>query len=63
MTKTSLGFAIEWDGNGPYAEFEQGIRFSIFARAGLPGLLGETPGYPEGLNGHLQAGHRSAALR
>ena len=50
-----LGFEIEWDGNGPYAEFKhEGIRFSMFARAGLPDLLGETPGYPEGLNGTFE---------
>ncbi|MGQ9780534.1 MAG: VOC family protein [Bacillota bacterium] len=58
-----LGFEIEWDGNGPYAEFKhEGIRFSMFERAGLPGLLGGDPGVSERPKRHLRAGHRSAAL-
>jgi catechol 2,3-dioxygenase-like lactoylglutathione lyase family enzyme len=50
-----LGVDIEWDGNGPYAEFKhEGIRFSMYERAQLPGLLGETPTYPSGLNGTFE---------
>ncbi len=50
-----LGVEIEWDGKGPYAEFKHaGIRFSMYARAELPALLGQTPGYPAGLNGTFE---------
>ena len=50
-----LGVEIEWDGRGPYAEFKHdGIRFSMFERAQLPGLLGQTPTYPSGLNGTFE---------
>lgn len=50
-----LGFEISWDGNGPYAEFKhEGIRFSMYERSQLPGLLGQTPGYPVGLNGTFE---------
>lgn len=50
-----LGFAITWDGVGPYAEFaNDGVRFSMYERAQLPGLLGQTPGYPAGLNGTFE---------
>jgi lactoylglutathione lyase len=50
-----LGFEIEWDGQGPYAEFKhEGIRFSMFERAQLPGLLGQAPTYPSGLNGTFE---------
>jgi len=50
-----LGFEIEWDGKGPYAEFNhKGIRFSMYERAQLPGLLGQTPTYPTGLNGTFE---------
>jgi catechol 2,3-dioxygenase-like lactoylglutathione lyase family enzyme len=50
-----LGFASEWDGKGPYAEFKhEGVRFSMYERAQLPGLLGQTPGYPNGLNGTFE---------
>ena len=50
-----LGFAIEWDGVGPYAEFKQsGVRFSMYERAQLPQLLGQTPSYPVGLNGTFE---------
>ena len=50
-----LGFEIDWDGNGPYAEFKgAGIRFSMFERAQLPGLLGQAPTYPSGLNGTFE---------
>lgn len=50
-----LGFAITWDGVGPYAEFaNDGVRFSMYERAQLSGLLGQTPAYPAGLNGTFE---------
>ncbi len=50
-----LGFAIDWDQQGPYAEFQhEGVRFSMYERAQLPGLLGQPPTYPSGLNGTLE---------
>jgi len=50
-----LGVAIEWDGQGPYAEFKhEGIRFSMYERKLLLGLLGQTPGFPVGLNGTFE---------
>jgi len=50
-----LGFEIDWDGQGPYAEFKHdGVRFSMYERAMLPDLLGQTPAYPAGLNGTFE---------
>jgi lactoylglutathione lyase len=50
-----LGFEIEWDGEGPYAEFKnEGVRLSMYERAQLPELLGSEPSYPEGLNGTFE---------
>ena len=50
-----LGFEIAWDGKGSYAEFKhEGIRFSMYERAKLPGLLGQAPTYPSGLNGTFE---------
>jgi catechol 2,3-dioxygenase-like lactoylglutathione lyase family enzyme len=50
-----LGFEIDWDGNGPYAEFKNdGVRFSMYERALLPALLGQTPDYPANLNGTFE---------
>ncbi|MHC1782273.1 MAG: VOC family protein [Anaerolineaceae bacterium] len=50
-----LGLEIEWDGAGPYAEFKhEGIRFSMFERSALPGILGQVPAYPDGLNGTFE---------
>ncbi len=50
-----LGFEIDWDGQGPYAEFKhEGIRFSMYERAQLPALLGQEPAYPNGLNGTFE---------
>ena len=50
-----LGFEIDWDGNGPYAEFDnQGVRFSMYERTQLPELLGHAPTYPGGLNGTFE---------
>lgn len=53
--RDALGLEIEWDGNGPYAEFKhEGIRFSMYERAQLPALLGQLPTYPAGLNGTFE---------
>ncbi|MCU0503394.1 MAG: VOC family protein [Anaerolineae bacterium] len=50
-----LGFEIEWGGAGPYAEFKhEGVRFSMYARQELPGLLGRAPGFASGLNGTFE---------
>lgn len=50
-----LGFKIDWNGEGPYAEFQnEGIRFSMYERALLPELLGQAPSYPDGLNGTFE---------
>ena len=51
-----LGFEIEWDGNGPYAEFKhEGVRFSMYERAQLPELFnGLNPSYPNGVNGTFE---------
>lgn len=53
--RDALGLEIDWDGNGPYAEFKhEGIRFSMYARSQLPGLLGRQPEFPRGLNGTFE---------
>ena len=50
-----LGVEIEWNGEGPYAEFNhQGIRLAMFARHELPALLGQIPEYPQKLNGTFE---------
>ncbi len=50
-----LGFTIDWDGKGPYAEFQnEGVRFSMYERSQLPGLLGQSPTFPAGLNGTFE---------
>ena len=50
-----LGLAIDWDGQGPYAEFKhEGIRVSMFARSELPRLLGQAPEFPARLNGTFE---------
>ena len=50
-----LGFAIDWDGKGPYAEFSnEGVRFSMYERKLLPGLLNKTPDFPVGINGTFE---------
>ncbi len=50
-----LGIDIEWDGQGPYAEFKhQVIRFSMYERKMLPGLLGKAPDFPRDLNGTFE---------
>ncbi|HQM85417.1 MAG TPA: VOC family protein [bacterium] len=53
--KNVVGIEIEWDESGPYAEFKhEGIRFAMYERAKLPELLGQTPEYPEKLNGTFE---------
>jgi lactoylglutathione lyase len=53
--RDALGVDITWDGQGPYAEFtHDGIRFSMYMRAELPGLLGQAPTFPAGLNGTFE---------
>ncbi len=50
-----IGIEIEWDGNGPYAEFKHdGIRFSMYERDKLPELLGQNPSFPHGINGTFE---------
>ncbi|MEJ2052696.1 MAG: VOC family protein [Calditrichaceae bacterium] len=50
-----VGIEIEWDGEGPYAEFKhEGIRFAMYERKMLPGILGREPSYPEGINGTFE---------
>jgi lactoylglutathione lyase len=50
-----IGLEIEWDGNGPYAEFKhEGIRFSMYERKELPKLLGQNPSFPSGINGTFE---------
>ncbi len=53
--RDALGFEIDWDGQGPYAEFQhEGVRFSMYERAQLPGLLGQEPSYASGINGTFE---------
>jgi len=50
-----LGLEINWDGNGPYAEFRhEGIRFSMYERKLLPELLGQNPSFTTGINGTFE---------
>lgn len=50
-----LGFDIDWNGEGPYAEFKNdGVRFSMYQRSQLPKLLGADPSFPQGLNGTFE---------
>jgi len=50
-----VGIEINWNGEGPYAEFKHdGIRFSMFERRALPELLGQEATFPEGLNGTFE---------
>lgn len=53
--RDTLGFEIVWDGEGPYAEFNNhGVRFSMYERAQLSKLLGQEPTYPSGVNGTFE---------
>ncbi len=50
-----LGLNIEWNGEGPYAEFKHaGIRISMYDRALLKGLLGQEVTFPQGINGTFE---------
>jgi catechol 2,3-dioxygenase-like lactoylglutathione lyase family enzyme len=50
-----VGIEIDWNGQGPYAEFKHdGIRFSMYERSELPRLLGTPASYPEGINGTFE---------
>jgi catechol 2,3-dioxygenase-like lactoylglutathione lyase family enzyme len=50
-----MGVDIDWNGEGPYAEFKhEGIRFSMYSRKELPKLLGQTPEFPIRLNGTFE---------
>ncbi len=50
-----IGIRIEWNGEGPYAEFEhEGIRFAMYEREKLPELLGQAPSYTSGINGTFE---------
>ena len=53
--KNVVGVDTDWDGKGPYAEFKHdGIRLSMFERKQLPGLLGQDPSFPDGINGTFE---------
>jgi len=50
-----IGIEINWDGEGPYAEFDhEGIRFSMYLREKLPELLGKKPTFPSEINGTFE---------
>ena len=50
-----VGIDIDWDGLGPYAEFRhEGIRFAMYERKELSGLLGQQPSFPAGINGSFE---------
>jgi catechol 2,3-dioxygenase-like lactoylglutathione lyase family enzyme len=50
-----IGLEIEWNGEGPYAEFKhEGIRFAMYERRMLPELLGREPSFPIGINGTFE---------
>ena len=53
--KNVFDIDTDWDGESPYAEFKhEGIRFAMYERKELPGLLGKTPSFPKGLNGTFE---------
>ena len=53
--KNVIGIKINWDDEDPYAEFQhEGIRFAMYERRLLPELLGQTPSFPEGINGSFE---------
>ena len=50
-----LGVEIDWDGNGPFAEFKhEGIRFMMYERNELKEYLGKDVSYPNGINGTFE---------
>ncbi len=53
--RDAIGISIEWDGEGPYAEFNhEGIRFAMYERKMLTQLLGKTPEYTKKVNGTFE---------
>lgn len=53
--KDAIGLEIDWNSEGPYAEFKhEGIRFSMYSRQELSHLLGQTPEFPRKLNGTFE---------
>ena len=53
--KDVIGIPIEWNGEGPYAEFQhEGIRFAMYERKMLPQLLGQAPEFTSKLNGAFE---------
>ena len=53
--KALLGVEVEWDRKSPYAEFKhEGIRFAMYARSELPGLLDQKPDYTRRINGTFE---------
>ncbi len=53
--KDVIGIEIEWNGEGPYAEFKhEGIRFAMYERKMLPQLLGQKPEFTNKLNGTFE---------
>ncbi len=51
-----LGFPVKAASpDNAFTEFQsEGVRLSMFCRALLPQVLGQTPGYPSGLNGTFE---------
>lgn len=50
-----IGVDIDWDGNGPFAEFKhEGIRFMMYERKELTGYLGKDLSYPPCINGTFE---------
>lgn len=53
--RDAIGLEIDWNGQGPYAEFKrEGIRFSMYERKELTALLGTKPDFPHRLNGTFE---------
>jgi catechol 2,3-dioxygenase-like lactoylglutathione lyase family enzyme len=50
-----MGMEVKAITGDAYAEFvHEGVRFSMYGRKYLPGLLGGEPSYPAGLNGTFE---------
>ncbi len=50
-----IGIDIEWDREGPYAEFKhEGIRFAMYERKALQQLIGKYLSFPMGVNGSFE---------
>jgi len=53
--KEVIGLGKDWDGTGPYAEFQyDGIRFSMYERKELRKLLAQTPSFPTNIIGTFE---------